>query len=123
MAGTVYVDARIKGEDNTVLTVGRVLIGQNDIINPEDVGLNLIRGINFTPWQAPVTPNVYVGGRRSVRFMGGSIGSLESETGNYVRVTTNVLRGTGFVAAGYSGTLYIGTFAGSTRASYMAWGR
>ena len=123
MAGTVYVDARFKGEAGEVMSVGRVLLGQNDTINPEDVGLNLIRGINFTPWQPVVTPNTYVGGRRTVRFMGGSIGSLESETGNYVRVTTHVLRGTGFVAAGYSGTLYIGTFAGSTRASYMAWGR
>ena len=120
--GTVYVDSRIRGEDNTVLTVGRLLVGQNDTINPEDVGLNLIRGINFTPWQAPVASN-YVAARRRLRFMSGSIGSLESETGNYVRVTTAVILGTGVVPAGYPGTLYVGTFSGSTRASYMAWGR
>jgi hypothetical protein len=119
--GTVYVDSRIKGEDNTVLTVGRTFLGQNDTINPEDVGLNLIRGINFTPWQAP--PITFLAGRRQIRMMQGSIGSLDSETGNYVRVTTTVLKGTGFVAVGYPGTLYIGTGAGSSRASYMAWGR
>lgn len=119
--GTVYLDASIRTPEGNIFSMGRTLLGQNDTINPEDVGMNLIRSIILQPWQSP--PLTFVAGRRRQIIVSGSIGSLESETGNYVRVTAAVIKGTGFVAVGYPGTMYIGTNTGSWRGNYIAAGR
>ncbi len=142
--GTVYVDGQFKAErGQNVIVVGRVLLGVNATINPRDLNLRTIRSINFNPWQRY---DVFVAGSigsttskhyfREFRTMIGSIGSLgvldasTSDTapvGNYVRVRSYRVRTFGSItnrSASAQGTkgIYIGTVAGSQRASFVAVG-
>jgi len=119
--GTVYLDSQFKGDDGSIASFGRIFVGQNDTLTMANLGMRQIYGIAFSPWTPP--PLTFAGGRRRIWTMHGSIGSYGDPASSYVRVTSTVLKGTGFVAVGYPGTLYIGTATGSLRASFIAWGR
>lgn len=139
--GTVYVDARFKDETGNVLVAGRVLLGHNDIINTQDLGLSVIKAITFTPWDT--LPGAIIPGSqgslagkdytrsnpRFVTVISGSIGSLNSigvatspgtQQGNYVRFRALRIRESGTVT---NSRAVIGTHPGSVRASYFAIGR
>jgi len=116
-----------------------VLLGHKDVIHPRDLGLRTIKTISFTPWgdQSAAFALNSMGSVRSFRVMNGSIGSLEildtsaaaalTGTGNYVRVRSLQVRPTGSInttsGVGGAGGIYIGTVAGSMRASFTAVGR
>ena len=130
--GTVYIDGSLKDKERgTVLVFGRVLVGQNATIRPQDLGLRTVRAIGFSPWLSQ--PLSMVQGNAAIRaavMMAGSIGSLgvldtsiaaATPLGNYVRVQSYRLTGTGLGGAS-TGTFRLGTVAGSVRASYWAIG-
>ncbi|GEM_PF-5439258 len=130
--GSVYIDVSLKDQErgNTVV-FGRVLLGQNATINPQDVGLRTVKAIGFSPWLSGPARFIPGSGQlRSVVLMTGSIGSLgvfdtataaATPIGNYVRVRTQRLTGTGNTSAS-GGTWRLGTVAGSARASFWAVG-
>jgi len=149
--GTVYIDARLKDERGNVITMGRVLLGHNAIINPQDVGLSTVKAITFTAWDtlaASIIPGSAgsLAGKdynrsnpRHITVMAGSIGSQNNlgrnttaatGSGNYVRVRAFRIRETGTktLVGTPTSRLYItysrlGTHPGSVRASYWAVGR
>ncbi len=142
--GSVYIDAKLKDERGNVVTMGRVLLGQNATINPQDLEMRVVKAISFNPWPGRDTfaagsigsqaTKLYF---REFRTMTGSLGSLEvldaatgatTPVGNYVRVRSYRVQTLGSMTArvtGPQGTarLYIGTQAGSMRANYWAVGR
>ncbi len=132
--GTVYQDDSFKGQKGGVIVVGRVLLGNNAMIDAQSFGLRTIKSVQFDPFfQRNAMGQGSIGSlatklyERSFAVMTGSIGSVDS-LGNYVRVRSYVMRTLGSItarAAAPQGTrgLYIGTQAGSVRASYIAWGR
>jgi len=141
--GTVYIDARLKDERGNVVTMGRVLLGHNAIINPQDVGLSTVKAITFTAWDTlaasiiPGSAGSMVGKNydrsnpRHITVMAGSIGSQNNlgrnttaatGSGNYVRVRALRLRSGAQGSAGRA-ALSMGTHPGSVRASYWAVGR
>lgn len=125
--GTLYVDARFRDDSGNVVVIGRGRMGGADNINPRDIQLRRIKSFIPNPW---VNPYTYVNGRRSVVYMSGSIGSLTSVdkstgaagSGNYVRLRTIAVKGSGASAQGYPGSVSIGTYAGSVRFSFIAVG-
>lgn len=142
--GTVSVDAKLKDERGNLVTMGRVKLGGNATINPQDLEMRVVKAITFNPW--PGRDTMVAGSIGSLAskdyfrqfyVMQGSIGSLEildaatgaaSPVGNYVRVRSYRVKTLGSITAradGPQGTarLYIGTQAGSIRASFWAIGR
>ena len=127
--GTLYLDQRFKeGDTGGIIAIGRLLFGQTDVIRPKDLRMRMIRSIVLQPWY---DPRAYVNSARRIIYAAGSIGSLNTiDTsgsgagaigGNYVRVVTSKVRGSGGSGQVYPGTLYIGS-AGSVRMSYIAAG-
>lgn len=130
--GTVYVDASIKDQERDAsLVVGRLLVGNNSTVRPQDLNLRTIRSMVLTPWGAGPARFIPGSGQlRSAIIMSGSIGSLgvldtstaaATPVGNYVRIRAHRLYGTG-QGANSTGTWRLGTQAGSMRASFIAVG-
>jgi hypothetical protein len=137
--GTVYVDMTMRNDQGQAMVMGRVLLGHDANIHPRDLGLKLIKSIVFTPWgdqEAKAALNS-MGSARRFRVMTGSIGSMDTldtsassnkdtGSGNYVRVRTFQVAPAGSIGvlANHGGgvRVYIGTQAGSIRASYIASG-
>lgn len=141
--GTVTIDARYKNDQSQVMSIGRIKVGNNDIIRPQDLGLRTVKSIHFTPWTQspnPIVPGTIGGSmaaknylrtlNRKTAIVTGSIGSLgvldtsttgATPIGNYVRVRAYTLAPFGTWVGNY--TLILGTQAGSIRASFLAVGR
>ena len=137
--GSVYVDARLKDPRGNVVAIGRLLSGQNATFDAADFQMRTIKSVVITAWEPINTTNktTFVPGsigsqagkeyRRGFITVSGSIGSLDA-LNNYLRLRMFRVStiGTAGVRTGAQGTrnvLYIGTQAGSIRASYMAVGR
>lgn len=128
--GTVYVDISLKDRERGVSVVaGRMLLGNNALVRPQDLNLRTIRSINLQPWYA-TTLTPAAAQLRSAMIAAGSIGSLGvldtstspgTMTGNYVRVRNH--RFYGSVSASAHGTWRLGTQPGSVRLSFLAVGQ
>ena len=123
-SGTFYVDGSIRTEEGRVIKFGRILCGVNAHFNAVDFQLRTIRSVTLTPWYAKgiVQP-------RRIVVMAGSIGSAgvfstppggqgtPSPSGAYLRVRAyHISKGSSSAA---TGTFYLGTLAGSFRASFI----
>ena len=117
--GSVYVDASFKSQEGLNMVVGRLLVGHADVIRADEFGLDVITSFVVTPFGN--TPVGSIGGNEGAKIivMTGSLGSGDNKgSSNYVNIRkfqfNNYLPATG--------TLVMGSEAGSSRASYIATG-
>ena len=118
MAGSVYIDAFERFPSGNKLVTGRLLIGKNEVVRADELGLDTIKSFFISPWgpgsgvsvQAAV---IVAYGSIGSRAYGQDIGSL-----NNVRITTRRID-----SYDSPGTLRMGTTGqGSLRHSYLAFG-
>ena len=116
MAGSVYVDANFKSAEGNTVVLGRVLVGNADVLRADEFGLSVIQSIIFQPYGDTPVGSITVA---KLIHMQGSLGSVDNKgSSNYVSVRSWALKN----YHGDNGTLVLGTEAGSIRASYIAVG-
>lgn len=121
--GSVYQDYRVKDEKGGILSVGRMLAGQNGTFPAAAFGMRQLKSFIATPWMNVVMTAGTKVEEREFFTASGSIGSY-GVVDNYVRVR-NYRHSPRESALGSNlskGTYYIGTLAGSFRLSYIAVG-
>ena len=122
-SGSVYLDTVDKLPSGNVIASGRLKIGNNDTVKPDQLGMRLVRSFQVLP--SAFTP---AGSQESfaVVIASGSIGSLDTintgggalGSGNYVRVRKFVLNSYDGTATLVAGTGRLGT----SRMRFMAIG-
>jgi hypothetical protein len=115
--GSVYIDLTNRNEKGMIFTMGRMLVGNADVVRAPDVGMNQIKSLVITPFSR--TPVGSIANARIIVAQG-SLGSVTSiGSANYASVRMHALDS--YSAAGSIG---IGTLpTGSIRASYFAAGQ
>jgi len=133
--GSVYVDWWHRNDMGQIMVAGRVLVGANATIDGRDFRMRTIKSLQLDPWIPETAQSrsfvpgsiASLGGKSYKRrfvTMSGSIGSVDTLT-SYVRIRTYVLQNVGTPGNRFSGSnqgFYIGTQAGSIRATYTAFG-